>query len=165
MNESVLGEDYRGNGRWGHEVPATQRRYEWFKLEQDSDLASRLGLRRTYSAMTIPPQNTAEVEMLVTDYFRFLKHHSEETIKKTFQLESVIRRSTQQYIITVPAVWSLSAQDMTLRCARRAGMASSLEPHVTTEPEAAAIYGLGRTMTDVILNVGDTFVICDAGGG
>lgn len=115
--------------------------------------------------MATPPKDIAEVEKLVTEYLTLLRQHAEESIKNTFRLDSVMRRSTQQYIITVPAVWSVSAQNMTLKCARMAGMASSSEPRVISEPEAAAIYGLGRTMKDVKLKIGDTFVICDAGGG
>ncbi|KAF7529710.1 hypothetical protein G7054_g9760 [Neopestalotiopsis clavispora] len=165
MNGSVLQKDENGNWKWGHEIEPNEQRYEWFKLEQDSDLASRLGLNGKYSTMAIPPKDMAEVEQLVTNYLTLLRKHAEESIKNTYRLDSVMRRSTQKYIITVPAVWSVSAQNMTLRCARNAGMALSSQPEVISEPEAAAIYGLGKTMNDVSLNVGDTFVICDAGGG
>ncbi|KAI4601689.1 hypothetical protein KJ359_011820 [Pestalotiopsis sp. 9143b] len=162
---TVLQKAQNGDWKWGHEIDPTQKRYEWFKLEQDSDLSSRLGLKKKYSTMATPPKDIAEVEKLVTEYLTLLRQHAEESIKNTFRLDSVMRRSTQQYIITVPAVWSVSAQNMTLKCARMAGMASSSEPRVISEPEAAAIYGLGRTMKDVKLKIGDTFVICDAGGG
>ncbi len=36
--------------------------------------------------------------------------------------------------------------------------------HIISEPEAAAIYALD-TMDPHTINIGDTFVICDAGGG
>ncbi len=42
------------------------------------------------------------------------------------------------------------------------GLRSSL--HVISEPEAAAIYALDR-IDKHDLQIGDTFVVCDAGGG
>ena len=64
--------------------------------------------------------------------------------------------------ITMPAVWSELAQSKTLECAKKAGM----DPVVLTisEPEAAAVYTLDA-MDPHDLHVGDTFVLCDAGGG
>ena len=43
-------------------------------------------------------------------------------------------------------------------------MGSGAKLHIISEPEAAAIYAL-HTMDTHNLNVGDTFVLCDAGGG
>jgi len=36
--------------------------------------------------------------------------------------------------------------------------------HIISEPEAAAVYALDAMDPDTI-NIGDTFVLCDAGGG
>ena len=67
-----------------------------------------------------------------------------------------------EYIITVPAVWSDSAQAKTRSCAEAAGMGRNLQ--IISEPEAAAIYAL-HAMDPHSIQVGDTFVLCDAGGG
>ncbi|KAM0151655.1 hypothetical protein ACHAPG_008112 [Botrytis cinerea] len=67
----------------------------------------------------------------------------------------------KQFILSVPAVWSDKAKDLTLKAAKRAKI------HPVTlikEPEAAALYTL-QTLKDQALAVGDAFIICDAGGG
>ena len=62
----------------------------------------------------------------------------------------------------MPAVWSDSAQAKTRACAEAAGMGKNLQ--IISEPEAAAIYAL-HAMDPHSIQVGDTFVLCDAGGG
>ncbi|EMR81826.1 putative hsp70 protein [Botrytis cinerea BcDW1] len=67
----------------------------------------------------------------------------------------------KQFVLSVPAVWSDKAKDLTLKAAKRAKI------HPVTlikEPEAAALYTL-QTLKDQALAVGDAFIICDAGGG
>jgi hypothetical protein len=66
------------------------------------------------------------------------------------------------YIITVPAIWSDKAKDLTRQAAIRAGIPrESLS--LVTEPEAAALFC--GTLSQVELQQGDRFLICDAGGG
>ena len=62
----------------------------------------------------------------------------------------------------MPAVWSDLAQAKTRACAEGAGMGKGLQ--IISEPEAAAIYAL-HAMDPHSIQVGDTFVLCDAGGG
>lgn len=66
------------------------------------------------------------------------------------------------FVLTVPAVWSDTAKDATLRAAKNAGMGPNL--HMISEPEAAAIYAL-KSMEHHDLRAGDHFIVCDAGGG
>ena len=66
--------------------------------------------------------------------------------------------------ITVPAVWSDTAQAKTLACAEKAGMGTSSTLQIVSEPEAAATYALD-IMDPLNIKKGDTFVLCDAGGG
>ena len=75
---------------------------------------------------------------------------------------SIIKSTPIEYIITVPAVWSDNAQAKTRSCAFNAGMGKDLQ--IISEPEAAAIYAL-HAMDPHSIQVGDTFVLCDAGGG
>lgn len=149
---------------WGHEVDPSERRYEWFNLEQDLESNSRFNLKYHYSRMAISPTSIAEMEILVTEYLTMLTKHVKESIKNTFGHESITHQHTHQYIITVPAFWSVSTQNMTLKCARKAGMALDFDIQVISAPEAAAIYGLGEAITDIMLKVGHTCIICDAGG-
>lgn len=63
-----------------------------------------------------------------------------------------------------PAVWSDRAQALTRTCAENAGMGKGHDIQMISEPEAAAIHALDA-MNPHDIQVGDTFVICDAGGG
>ena len=56
------------------------------------------------------------------------------------------------------------AQAKTRACAEAAGMGNGTALHVISELEAAAFYAL-NTMDSHDLKVGNTFVLCDAGGG
>ena len=56
------------------------------------------------------------------------------------------------------------AQAKTRGCAERAGMGVGDALHIIAEPEAAAMYALD-VMDPHNIKVGDTFTLCDAGGG
>lgn len=56
------------------------------------------------------------------------------------------------------------AQAKTRTCAEAAGMGKGTALHIISEPEAAALYALDA-MDPHNLKVGNTFVLCDAGGG
>lgn len=64
----------------------------------------------------------------------------------------------------MPAVWSDLAQAKTRTCAEQAGMGKGSALHIITEPEAAAMYALD-IMDPHDIEIDDTFVLCDAGGG
>ena len=78
--------------------------------------------------------------------------------------EAVLRRTPREYIITVPAVWTEVARELTADCAVEADMGPKDRLHLVSEPEAAALYAFGE-MKSFGLEVNDTFVLCDAGGG
>ncbi|KAF3286593.1 hypothetical protein TWF970_008445 [Orbilia oligospora] len=77
--------------------------------------------------------------------------------------------------MTVPAVWSEKAQSLTKEAASRAGIGQRDKDRLflLSEPEAAAVYAISelyqrdnsRRNNPNMLNIGDTFVLCDAGGG
>ena len=56
------------------------------------------------------------------------------------------------------------AQAKTRACAKAAGLGKGTALHIVSEPEAAALYALDA-MDPHDLKVGNTFVLCDAGGG
>lgn len=153
----------QGQVKWGFQVDDYGLRHQWFKLDLDptqgrgiSDLS-----RQFPDQHALPPGYSASSEKLCTDYLAALRAHTEEVLK--FKLPSSIIKSTPiEYIVTVPAVWSDSAQAKTRACAAAAGMGKNLQ--IISEPEAAAIYAL-HAMDPHSIRVGDTFVLCDAGGG
>lgn len=61
-------------------------------------------------------------------------------------------------------MWSDAAQAKTRACAENAGMGVGSSLQIVSEPEAAAIYTLDA-MDPHHIKKGDTFVLCDAGGG
>jgi len=140
------------------------RKYQWFKLELDPNLRNTLARRYPKTAIQPKPE---DVEKLITDYLRVLREHADGRIKASFAGlgDALLRRVPWEYIITVPAVWPETAQNTTRKCAAQAGMASSNPVQIITEPEAAGIYALEHMSREIGLTIGDTFVICDAGGG
>lgn len=78
--------------------------------------------------------------------------------------EAVLRRTPRDYIITVPAVWTEVARELTADCAVAAGMGPKDQLNIVSEPEAAALYAFTE-IKSYGLEVNDTFVLCDAGGG
>lgn len=149
---------------WGFSVCDKDRRYEWFKLEQDPNY-TRDTLRRNYPKTTIAPGSSDEVERLITDFLKLIRSHAEQEIRKEFEVRSLeFSRISWGYIITVPAMWPEPAQNVTLRSAHNAGMDGDTDIKIIAEPEAAGFYGL-RTVASGVGKENDTFMICDAGGG
>jgi hypothetical protein len=70
---------------------------------------------------------------------------------------------TLEWMITVPAIWSSEAKDITKECASAAGMGSINKLLMTSEPEAAANHSLDWLKSR--LTVGMKIMVLDAGGG
>jgi molecular chaperone DnaK (HSP70) len=99
----------------------------------------------------------------VSDYLKFLRQHIlNEVLPKEFGKEFLARQLIK-YVVTVPAIWSHKATDLTREAALNAGFEFD-ELILVTEPEAAALY-CSTLCNEVNLNDGDRFLICDAGGG
>lgn len=99
----------------------------------------------------------------MTDYLTALRKHAEQVLRYKLP-ESAVNTTPIEFVITTPAVWSDLAQAKTRSCAQKAGMGSGSALHIISEPEAAAMYALDA-MDPHNIKIGDTFVLCDAGGG
>lgn len=149
-----------------------EKRYEWFKLGLDPSMQrEKSSLARRYPGNTqLPIQMSSSgahtPRKLTTDYLRAICCHTERMLLRNV-LEAVLRRTQREYVITVPAVWTEKARNVTAKCAVEAGMGSFDKLHIISEPEAAAMYAISkfREINRGGLEVGDTFVLCDAGGG
>jgi molecular chaperone DnaK (HSP70) len=98
---------------------------------------------------------------LATDYLTCLREHAVKIL--TLKLGGgVVDTTPLRYIITVPAIWDDAAKHRTQQCAINAGMGNDIR--IISEPEAAVVHALD-IMDPHNLKVGDTFVLCDAGGG
>ncbi|OQO08638.1 hypothetical protein B0A48_06508 [Cryoendolithus antarcticus] len=159
-----------GASRWGLQVHAAEAIadpnavfYEWFKLDMhrgptyaSSPLAQRFRIGRSALSPDL-------CRKLVTDYLTALREGFDRCMEIQGFNANFQRDTPRRYIITVPAIWEDREKQVTQQCARDAGMGNGVIPLIK-EPEAAGIYAL-RCMGDHRLQVNDTFVLCDAGGG
>ncbi|KAH7398970.1 hypothetical protein DE146DRAFT_678065 [Phaeosphaeria sp. MPI-PUGE-AT-0046c] len=99
----------------------------------------------------------------VSDYLAQIYQHTMETLTRRYG-ETFMSLTKVQFVLTVPAVWSDSAKDATLKAAEKAGMGKRHELQLISEPEAAAVYTL-KAIQPNHLQIGDNFIVCDAGGG
>ncbi|KAI0125116.1 hypothetical protein BJ170DRAFT_488835 [Xylariales sp. AK1849] len=147
---------------WGFQVPLQAPRdevVEWFKLDLDPSLS--------------PPANGAfnngrnslkTPQKLVADYLSKLGEHLLHTLRQKLG-DTFVKSIPFEFILTVPAIWSDLASQKTLEaCQQAAGPFKGAPITLISEPEAAAIFSL-HGLDPHGLNVGDSFVICDAGGG
>ena len=152
-----------GEVRWGFQIPEREDRYQWFKLELDPDLSldmSRLSLKYP-SSNALPPTYSNSAGQLAIDYLRCLREHVIKILRNKLG-DGVVDTTPFEFIITAPAIWSDSAKDRTRNCGKQAGMGKDIR--IISEPEAAVVYALD-SLDPHNLTVGDTFVLCDAGGG
>ncbi|CAD6442291.1 4da1ac85-6fa7-4ad0-9ca3-7b273f1d7897 [Sclerotinia trifoliorum] len=97
---------------------------------------------------------------VAADFLQAMYKYALERLELEFPLEYV-KICEKKLILSVPAVWSDKAKDLTLQAARQAG----LHPvALVKEPEAAAFHTLNRLKNKGVA-VGNAIVICDAGGG
>ena len=100
-------------------------------------------------------------------YLKELWGHTLDSIRKA-RGDTILEALTFHIVITVPAIWKDYAREAMQQAASMAGMLSSRPAGKTTltfapEPEAAALSSLSDCKRSV--DVGDVYVILDAGGG
>ncbi|KAF8453881.1 hypothetical protein BDZ91DRAFT_786649 [Kalaharituber pfeilii] len=108
---------------------------------------------------------------VTTDYLKGIYEHTRATFEKsypkTFTDTIGTAKNPLEFVLTVPAVWTDDAKELTLKAARAAGLDEShARIKLVSEPEAAAIHCLETFKeTNNSLQVGDVYVIADCGGG
>ena len=98
---------------------------------------------------------------MCTDYLTALRKQAQKTLEEKYG-NSALKTMRTNWVITVPAVWSMKAKDDTLNCARDAGIGAGQKVTIVSEPEAAAAYAL-QAIEPMNLKPGQNFVVCDAG--
>ncbi|CAM1509097.1 Fc.00g028360.m01.CDS01 [Cosmosporella sp. VM-42] len=105
---------------------------------------------------------------LSADYLSKIRETAYAEMSKRYG-EVMFSTMRRELVVTVPAVWSERAKDKTMKAVSRAGWgADGMKISMIAEPEAAAIYtlrGMREGVTKEDIQVGDVFVLCDAGGG
>ncbi|KAL8945799.1 MAG: hypothetical protein Q9222_007710 [Ikaeria aurantiellina] len=151
--------------RWGFQIGESEQRHQWFKLGLDPSQSQDLSelAKKYHDPYAAPPAYGYGPEKLTTDYLTALRGHAEVVLRHSFPASALISTPVE-FVITVPAVWSDRAQAATRACAEEAGMGTGSSLHIISEPEAAAMYALDA-LDPHDIKIGDTFVLCDAGGG
>ena len=158
--------DDNGMMKWGFQIPLLSERYRYFKLQLDpSQPGHSFGMKKSLPnrrAMALSGQDSL-IEKLITDFLSALRKQVEQVLCHKIP-QSALKSTPISYCMTVPALWSDSSQARTRKCAEMAGLNKNGDLQMISEPEAAAIYTLDA-MDPHDLEIGDTFVLCDAGGG
>lgn len=102
-------------------------------------------------------------EQLCTDYLAFISDHLLYVLRQKLG-DDIVRSTPTEWIFTVPAIWSDSAKEKTRAAALKAPAFGGRSLNLVSEPEAAALYTLHH-LDPHGLQVGDTIVTVDAGGG
>lgn len=150
--------------KWGFSVDNVKKdSLRWVKLLLDPKNKIGRSSEAVLTSTKLLSEMNKTPEDVAADFLRIIWNYTKEDIQKHrgSEWESIY---TVKAVLTVPAIWSPLAKDKTLEIARKAGLPDEIE--LVTEPEAAALAVLKERCDDGdTLQVGDCFVVCDAGGG
>ncbi|RDW70452.1 Hsp70 family protein [Aspergillus mulundensis] len=153
----------KGEVEWGFQIPGLVDRYQWFKL----------GLDESNPLVSTKSWGDKTPDQLAEDYLSAIHKHIMYSLEQKLGA-ALLRTIPLEFSLTVPAIWTEAAKDKTLKAWRKASSGTSTSTntpeskeqvvHLVSEPEAAAIYAI-QGLDPHGLKVGDSFVLCDAGGG
>lgn len=148
--------------KWGFQFRPEESRLRCIKLFLDRSQKLPFYVSPLDTAAQLKRFNKNVVDA-VSDYLTQIYKHTMDTLTRRYG-ESFMVSTKVEFVLTCPAVWSDAAKNTTLLAAERAGMGSRSDIQMISEPEAAAVYTL-KAIQPNHLNVGDNFIVCDAGGG
>ena len=156
------GDNVEPTVKWGFQFKPEESRLRCIKLFLDRSQKLPFYVSPQETATQLKKYNKNVVDA-VSDYLTQVHRHTMDTLTRRYG-ESFMASTRVEFVLTCPAVWSDAAKNTTLQAAERAGMGSSSDIQMISEPEAAAVYTL-KAIQPNNLNVGDNFIVCDAGGG
>ncbi|KAA8895128.1 hypothetical protein FN846DRAFT_922535 [Sphaerosporella brunnea] len=168
---------------WGYEIPddGASQVLKWFKLllqdQRDAPKAPQdRGSGQTKLDLapvtTNPAQATAKALLelgispvkVITDFLTRVRKVALASIDSTYG-RNLGGETRIEYVLTIPAIWSDMSKSLMVQAAQGAGFGTHRVDFVLMgEPESAAVYTLKELQPDNLI-VGDTCIICDAGGG
>jgi molecular chaperone DnaK (HSP70) len=103
---------------------------------------------------------------LIAQFLRELWKHALREIGHEMEIEALPLRVA----LTLPAIWPTYARERMKEAAKRAGITNKRPVGETRlilveEPEAAALSTLFERRDHPEIQVGETFIVCDCGGG
>ncbi|KAJ6077563.1 uncharacterized protein N7446_000499 [Penicillium canescens] len=150
---------------WGAQIPKNMPRLQSFKLDlvpegRKHRKATLLPDHHDPRRMNYPHRVTAN--RVLIDYLHALQEHIPKVLKDQFG--TALDSMSFKYVIAVPAMWPEKAKSQTRTCAEKAGLGRASDIQIISEPEAAAVHVMTQSRSSA-LEVDDTIVVCDAGGG
>lgn len=148
--------------KWGFQFRPEESRLRCIKLflDRSQKLPFYVSPQETATQLKRHGKNVVDA---VSDYLTQVHRHTMDTLARRYG-EAFLASTKVEFVLTCPAVWSDAAKNTTLQAAERAGMGARAGIQMISEPEAAAVYTL-KAIQPNTLNVGDNFIVCDAGGG
>lgn len=169
--------------KWGFDIKKdSTNALRWFKLllhsndsgkgslfsQQQEDRISQEKFRRLKETVAAIPQGKSPKD-LVADYLKAINSHLMSTLRKSQQpsfMNTLGKEVPVHYYLTVPAMWSPEAKELTRQAAKDAGIGELGPVRLISEPEAAAAHCFTQYQgTKHSLKVNDVYVIADCGGG
>jgi molecular chaperone DnaK (HSP70) len=168
---------YHKDGRtsWGFEAPPEDpSTLQWFKLLLMDEKDMKPEVRShpyVLKARKAIEQSAKQPREVVSDYLALVWGHAIDNIVNT-KRRTIVDALPFRVVLTVPAIWGRFPHVIRkLReAARQAGILNprsggDTELSIVAEPEAAAFATLKDGEGEYMLQRGDIFVMCDAGGG
>ncbi|KAM5343504.1 hypothetical protein ACJ41O_012041 [Fusarium nematophilum] len=160
------------SGKWGYEVTPDMTPMKWFKLLllNSKDIAReeiRNSEQMKQARQQLSRNSKGLTAVQVVGYFlRELWNHTYAMLKTMLDVDNLPLRVA----ITVPAIWPPYAQAAMREAAAIAGIDKKRPIGITTldlvqEPEAAGLSIMFERSGLPEIQKGETFVVCDAGGG
>lgn len=162
--------------KWGYQVRQFTEAYRGIKLLLD--VSQRVKYTPSTESKALLKENGIPVRHAVRDYLKQLIEYTKQVLQRQIAIDAA--QMNLQFVLTVPAVWSEKAKQMTLEAAVAAGADFKIISLVS-EPEAAALYTPraiqpntlavchpeSHTKLYLVLTeeTNDVFIVCDAGGG
>lgn len=136
---------------FGYEVTTRMKSYTWMKLlltgNADKDTLTEPHIRHKagHGMLELPAGKTAQ--NVVIDYMRCLYDHIIDHLAEVTPTPMLEERSIE-FWLTTPACWDNEANDITRRCAKKAGFGSRAvdELYMMSEPEAALLANLSTSI-------------------
>jgi len=158
---------------WGYQVEPNMVSYSWTKLLLDSTTTTTTfddpNLLSAIDEGRLRLPTFRDAQGVAADFMTCLYRHMQTKLLKELG-PSVLDATPMDCWLTVPAVWSDQAQNITKAAATQAGFGCRPGDtiNVISEPEAAAISVLKNIMRSESLMkpaIGENLLICDCGGG
>jgi hypothetical protein len=140
--------------KWGN-IDSRMKREAWTKLllderTKDDELRLTLGLRTGNSEdVATPPLYPAKAPVeIITDFLSGVRSHLLAVLETRYG-KTNLSLMEMEVVITVPAVWSDKAKELTCKAFYKAGFNNGdFKVSMIAEPEAAAIYILREKKGD-----------------